>query len=221
VTPALITDPPAGPLDVTRLGDLDTPTLRAALGDALRLTVRHLVYVAAIWKELEHRGEDLTPLRQGIGAYLPAIASGEVLAETVVNFAGRPGLLRTVAALPPAEQRAIADGRAAPPTVRLRGRLKVNLGTASRPLLPGQGTPPARPGREPNDEEVDAQAAAVEPRKPLEMLAAMIGQASPGDAAELVADCVRGCPTAQAVALRLIPLLQDLARAPVKRQRAV
>ena len=49
----------------------------------------------------------------------------------------------------------------------------------------------------------------------------MIGNASPGDAAELVADCVRGCPAAQAVALRLIPLLEQLARTPVKRPLAV
>jgi len=96
--------------DLDRLQSLDTPALRAELASALGLTSRHLLYLAAVWSELERRGEDLSDLRSGIGVYLPLIATGQVLPETVVRFAGQPTLLRSVAGLPIPEQRRLADG---------------------------------------------------------------------------------------------------------------
>ena len=92
-------------LDLERLRTISTEQLRAELAQALGLTARHLLYLAAVWRELERRGEDLSDLRSGIGVYLPAIAAGSVLPETVVRFAGKPTLLRAVAALTPDEQR--------------------------------------------------------------------------------------------------------------------
>jgi hypothetical protein len=74
------------------------------------LTSEYLLYLAAIWGELERRGEDLSDLKRGIGKYLPLIASGSVLADTVVAFAGEPATLRAVAALPPKEQERIVRG---------------------------------------------------------------------------------------------------------------
>lgn len=220
--PAIVTaPPPAGVLDVTRLADVPTADLRDALRDGLRLTVSHLAYVAHLWRELERRGEDLTPLRQGIGAWLSEIGSGRVLPETVVKFIGTPAVLRKVAALPVHEQRDIADGKQPPPEAT-RARSSTRVGS-SNPVLPGQTPRPALAPRagEPSDAELDAAAAAEPPRKPLEMLAAMIGNASPGDAAELVAECVAACGSAQLVAMRLIPLLQEMARTPVRRPLAV
>lgn len=213
MTPALITAPTPGQLDVTRLSAVDTAALRDALRDGLRMTVSHLVYVAAIWKELESRGEDLSALRQGIGAFLPAIAAGEVLPETVVAFAGKPATLKVVAKLPPAEQRAIADGTAKPPEVRFRGANARPALTRKDPVIPGMPARPA-PAGEPSDEDLDRACEARQPAKPLDMLAAMIANAGPRDAAEMVADCVRRAQSPALVARQLIPLLEQLVRTP-------
>lgn len=223
--PAIVTPPPpAGVLDVTRLADVPTAELRDALRDGLRLTVSHLAYVAHLWRELESRGEDLTPLRQGIGAWLSEIGSGRVLPETVVKFIGTPAVLRKVAVLPVAEQRDIADGKQPPPVVRYSGGHARPGLVRKEPELPGMPPRPALAPRagEPSDAELDAACQPAKPQpKPLEMLAAMIGNASPGDAAELVAECVAACGSAQLVAMRLIPLLERLARAPAGRKLAV
>lgn len=100
--------------DIDALSTMGTADLRAELSRALRLTVEHLVYVAAIWKELESRGQDLSELRRGIGAYVAAIASGAVAPEVVVAFAEQPGTLRKVAALSIDRQKAIAAGAPIP-----------------------------------------------------------------------------------------------------------
>lgn len=106
------------PVDLARLKALDAPALRAELTSALGLTSRHLLYLAAVWSELESRGEDLSDLRSGIGVYLPLIATGQVLPDIVVRFAGQSALLRAVAALPLPEQRRLADGNPVPLVVR-------------------------------------------------------------------------------------------------------
>lgn len=109
--------PPAADLD--RIREMDTPALRAELASALGLTARHLLHLATVWAELERRGEDLSDLRSGIGTYLPLIASGAVLPETVVRFAGQPAILRAVAGLPVDEQRRLAiTGESVPLVVR-------------------------------------------------------------------------------------------------------
>lgn len=96
---------------------MDTPALRAELAAALGHTARQLVRLAAIWAELESRGEDLSALRTGIGTYLPGIAAGAVAAEAVVAFAGQKSLLRAVTSLPPDEQRRLAAGGTVPMAV--------------------------------------------------------------------------------------------------------
>ncbi len=96
------------------LATMGTAELRAELTAAIGLTSKHLFHLAAVWAELERRGEDLSALRTGIGAYLPSIAAGTVLPETVVGFAGQPTLLRAVATLPPEEQRRLSAGGTVP-----------------------------------------------------------------------------------------------------------
>lgn len=96
--------------DLDRIRGMDTATLREELASALKITARQLVYLAAVWKELESRGEDLSALRTGLVAYLPHIAAGTVVAEAVVAFAGNHVLLRAVTALPPEEQKRLAAG---------------------------------------------------------------------------------------------------------------
>lgn len=97
-------------LDTTRLQQLETPALRAELARALTVTAESVAYLAAVWRELEGRGEDLSDLRTGLGSYLPLIAAGQLDPEAVVRFAGQRTLLRSVATLPIAEQRRLARG---------------------------------------------------------------------------------------------------------------
>ena len=59
----------------TRVHEMDTPTLRGELARALTVTAETLEYLAAIWRELERRGQDLSELRKGMGQYLPLIAA--------------------------------------------------------------------------------------------------------------------------------------------------
>lgn len=116
---------PTAAIDVTAtVSDLDsirslpTPDLRRELADALGVTARHLLRLAAVWQELERRGEDLSDLRSGLVVYLPLIATGSVLPEVVVRFAGNQTLLRAVSQLPADQQRRIVDGEPVPLAVR-------------------------------------------------------------------------------------------------------
>ena len=87
----------------------DTPALRAELARALTLTAQQLTYLAAIWRELEHRGEDLSALRSGIASYLPQIAAGTLDAEIVVRYAGQKMLIAAVGRMPIERQRLLAE----------------------------------------------------------------------------------------------------------------
>jgi hypothetical protein len=82
------------------LGSMTVEELRRELASSMELSAAHLVHLAAIWQELERRGEDLSALRTGMATYLPLIARGELNAHLVVRYAGRTMLLRHLAALP-------------------------------------------------------------------------------------------------------------------------
>ena len=58
-----------------KLVAMPTPDLREELARALTITADSLMYLAAVWKELEQRGEDLSDLRTGLGVYVPLIAA--------------------------------------------------------------------------------------------------------------------------------------------------
>lgn len=92
------------------LPSMGTDELRGEFARVLGLTARNLVYLAAVWKELESRGVDLSGLRSGLIAYLPHIASGAVSPEAVVRFAGSPPMLRAITSLPLDQQRRLAEG---------------------------------------------------------------------------------------------------------------
>ena len=160
-----------------------TADLRAELSTALRLTVRHLIYLAAIWRELESRGEDLSELRSGIGAYVASIAAGRVIPETVVAFADRPATLRRVAALPVAEQRAIASGAPVPQSQPRKVK------KAKR-----------------------AKAARVETGPQVPAFAAMARAGTPGDVVAMCMELVRASANPEEVATRLMRELQQMPR---------
>ena len=96
--------------DLAKLADMTVEQLRGELAAAIAVTSRHLLYLAAVWSELERRGEDLTEIRSGIAVYLPLIAAGTVVPEVIIRFAGMQETLRAVTGLPPDVQRKIANG---------------------------------------------------------------------------------------------------------------
>lgn len=94
---------------------LSTAELRENLGRAIQMTAASIAYLAAVWVELERRGEDLSQVRTGLAPYLRDVASGRVAPEAVLAFAGQRMVLRWVAKKSIAEQRLLAQG--APVTV--------------------------------------------------------------------------------------------------------
>lgn len=66
--------------------------------------------MAAIVRELEDRGEDLSQLRLGMTRYLRKIAYGQVSPEVVVRFGEYPLLVDRVAALPTPDQQKLCSG---------------------------------------------------------------------------------------------------------------
>lgn len=105
--PALQAAAIPGPME---LGNLSNQELRSRLAQSLSLSAKHLAYLAAVWGELEKRGEDLSDLRSGLTAYLPQIAAGRLDAEVVVKFAGQPTVLQSLAQLSLDKQRSIVRG---------------------------------------------------------------------------------------------------------------
>jgi len=90
---------------------LDVPALRQRLAEAVEITAHHVARMALAWRELERRGEDLSALRTGMGAYLSAVAAGRLLPEAVVRLAGNRTALRAIALLSLDEQqRLLAAG---------------------------------------------------------------------------------------------------------------
>lgn len=102
----LITPQSNYPAELTSIA---TDTLKRRLAEQMELSARHLVEMAAIWTELERRGEDLSALRTGLTDYLPRIAAGELDARAVVQFAGNRQLLRYLSTLPVGRQQALIE----------------------------------------------------------------------------------------------------------------
>lgn len=92
------------------LAGMTNQQLRTALAQSLTMSAKHLAYLAAIWGELERRGEDLSDLRTGLAVYLPQIAAGRLDANAVIRFAGQPTVLRSIMGMPLERQRALARG---------------------------------------------------------------------------------------------------------------
>lgn len=91
------------------LSEVPTEELKKHLAQAIGVTARTLSYLAAVWAELERRGEDLSALRGGLMSYLPLIAEGRLDPELVVRCAGQAMLLKAASAIPLEDQRRLID----------------------------------------------------------------------------------------------------------------
>lgn len=107
--------------------NMDTVELKKELAKTLTVTADYLAYIAAIWIELESRGEDLSALRHGMMAYIPLIATRQLDARIVVNYAGQKTLLSAMSKLPLHQQQKLIESN----TIELAevaedGEMKVN-----------------------------------------------------------------------------------------------
>ena len=91
---------------------MDTEALREELYNAIGITVRAIQRVAAIWTELEARGEDLSDVRFSLASYMRPVQSGRLLPEAVAQLAGRRRTLDLVATRPVDDQRRLIEGEA-------------------------------------------------------------------------------------------------------------
>ena len=137
----------------TDLAALSVASLKEELRSALASTVATLWRLAAIVRELESRGEDLSDLRLGLLSYLRRIGSGQLRPELVVRFACSPLILQRAALLPITDQDRLArcdslpfavwsegkiDHRQVDPRLLSRGQLSQLLGPEGIRELPDQ-----------------------------------------------------------------------------------
>ena len=88
--------------------------LKAELSQSLKITSDYLVYMSLIWNELNRRGVDLSELKSGLFQYIPLIATNQLEAALVVEFAGNKTLLSALSRLPIDQQKEIAISKKIP-----------------------------------------------------------------------------------------------------------
>ena len=91
-------------LNENQISSASTNDLKKEFARGLTITSEYLMYMSAIWNELNQRGEDLTDLRSGMMEYMPMIATKQLDAELVVKYAGQKTLLSYLSKLTKKEQ---------------------------------------------------------------------------------------------------------------------
>lgn len=101
------------------LADLTDEQLVARIGE-LVLDISHtIIQIGELWREAQRRGIDLTELRSRGGqlvTYAAMVASGNLIPEAVMRFAGNVTHLRLLSTLPPNRQRLLVAGDERIPT---------------------------------------------------------------------------------------------------------
>ncbi|MPX54828.1 hypothetical protein [Moraxella catarrhalis] len=92
----------------------DTQTLKDEFAKSIKVTADSLSYMATIYHELQNRGVDLSGLKGGLAEYLPMIASNQIDARLVVEYAGNKTLLSCLAKLSHEQQHALIES----PTIK-------------------------------------------------------------------------------------------------------
>lgn len=92
------------------LSQVQTVDLRSMLSEAIGITAESIRRVAAIWSELERRGEDMSAYRFSLRAFMSPVAAGRLLPEAVASYAGRPRVLDLIATLKIEDQRRVISG---------------------------------------------------------------------------------------------------------------
>ncbi|MFU2512468.1 hypothetical protein [Pseudoalteromonas sp. ASV78] len=79
--------------DIAIYESMTNDKLITELAECLTVSAKQLVKAAQIFNVLELRGVDLSYLKTGLGAFLPAIANNVLDAEVVIRYAGRKDIL--------------------------------------------------------------------------------------------------------------------------------
>jgi hypothetical protein len=108
---------------IAELRGLTTEQLKHELVDRLGLTAQSLLRTACLVAVLEERGEDLSGLKIGLLNHLRKIATGKLLPEIVVQFAGNSKLINRISELSITDQRRILAGADPKEILRLEAPL--------------------------------------------------------------------------------------------------
>ena len=95
--------------ELSGVSKLTTDQLYEAFAKTVTVHARTLKYMSAIWIELEKRGEDLSDLKTGLAQWMPLIASGKLIAEAVIKFAGKKMLLHRMSTMSIEDQQQLID----------------------------------------------------------------------------------------------------------------
>lgn len=149
--------------DITKL---PTKKLWETFRGVLARTSDSIKELAVIWVELERRGEDLTPYRNPMFSYLPAVASGKLLPEVLVRFGAYPPVLDAVARVAtPYQESLMRDGKVAvmhaDGTTRMARVADMRISELRQVFSGGRI-------QEPHEQEV-VSASAYDPDKPVEV----------------------------------------------------
>lgn len=166
------------------MAHLTAEQLRADFEKGLRIARDQLIRLAAVLTELDSRGETVEG-NKDLLKMLRRIASGELLPEVVVQFAGSPTVMRRVGRLPVKEQ-------------------EEALATDAEDIRQDLLRTYSHKARGPNSSACGEE---------LPSLTSMAAHASPGDVAEMCMELVNAAEDPRAVAERLLPQLETILKA--------
>lgn len=86
-------------LEVNEIVSASTEQLKQEFAKSLKVTANRLAYMATIYSELIGRGVDMSGLKGGLMEYMPLIASNQLDARLVIEYAGNKTLLSYLAKL--------------------------------------------------------------------------------------------------------------------------
>lgn len=86
-----------------------TEQLKAEFAKSLKMTADSLMYMSLIYNELQLRGVDLSDIKGGLMDYLPLIATNQIDARLVVEYAGNKTLLAYLTRLTKQKQQQLIE----------------------------------------------------------------------------------------------------------------
>ncbi|MDN5652284.1 hypothetical protein [Psychrobacter sp. PG1] len=86
-------------LEANEIISASTEQLKQEFAKSLKVTADRLAYMATIYSELMGRGVDMSGLKGGLMEYMPLIASNQLDARLVIEYAGNKTLLSYLAKL--------------------------------------------------------------------------------------------------------------------------
>ncbi|MGO3120353.1 MAG: hypothetical protein ACTIJH_07520 [Moraxellaceae bacterium] len=96
-------------LEVSEIAGASTDQLKQEFAKSLKITADRLAYMASIYSELTSRGVDMSGIKGGLMEYMPLIASDQLDARLVIEYAGNKTLLSYLAKLAKDKQLALIE----------------------------------------------------------------------------------------------------------------